>query len=244
MGRRRACTLTLVLGWVVPAAAASQELVTDRPDFTESAQTVPAGMRQLEAGYTLARHNAASAHALGELLLRVALGSRLEARLAPGTLAWNDGGSAAVQDVGVGAKLALTGNGGALMGGAAALLVGTGVPVKSGGTLEPEGKLLLGWDLPGGLGLGANLNAAWLRDEAGGYWEPSGSASLSVPLGGAWGGYVEAYGFAPEARGSTAFLNGGVTWAFGPALQLDARVGARVDRSGERFIGLGLARRW
>jgi zinc transporter ZupT len=42
----------LLLALIAPAAAYAQDLVTDRPDFTESALTVPAGMRQLEGGYT------------------------------------------------------------------------------------------------------------------------------------------------------------------------------------------------
>jgi hypothetical protein len=151
-----------------------------------------------------------------------------------------------VDDPGIGAKLAISDpeSGATLLGATTALIVSTSIPVERRGSLQPETKLLLAWDLTERISLSSNLNAARLRDDAGGYWEPSASASLGLALAERVGVYLETYAFAPAGRGNSAFLNGGVTLVLHPGLQLDLRAGARTDRGNERFFGVGLAHRW
>src|SRR5688500_373298 len=55
-------------------------LVTDRPDFTESAVTVPGGV-QVEAGATYAGEAGADGTTVGEVLVRAALTPRAELRV-------------------------------------------------------------------------------------------------------------------------------------------------------------------
>jgi hypothetical protein len=66
------------------------EMVTDRPDFTESASVVPRGRVQLEAGYTYARDEDAgvlAAHSYPEALARIGVvDDRLELRLGQSVL--------------------------------------------------------------------------------------------------------------------------------------------------------------
>ncbi|MGH7563856.1 MAG: hypothetical protein ACREK5_05485, partial [Gemmatimonadota bacterium] len=80
--RRRSLAAAVLLAAVpIPAILNAQivaPLVTDRPDFTESALTVPRGDPQLESGYTLTRADDADEHALGEVLLRIGVAGRLE----------------------------------------------------------------------------------------------------------------------------------------------------------------------
>ena len=65
-----------------PAAfAQTSDLVTDRPDFTESAVSVAPGRVQLEGGYTFSRIEAERTHTVGELLARFGAVDRLEFRL-------------------------------------------------------------------------------------------------------------------------------------------------------------------
>lgn len=69
---------------LIGGAAAAQEpapLVTDRPDFTESTETVPAGRVQFEGGYTPLRSGGVDEHAIGEVLLRLGVSGRTELRL-------------------------------------------------------------------------------------------------------------------------------------------------------------------
>ncbi|HKY61551.1 MAG TPA: transporter, partial [Gemmatimonadota bacterium] len=83
--------LVAALAGLNPGSLAGQEgapLVTDRPDFTESAVTVPRGDVQLESGYTFTRSDEEDEHSLGEVLARIGLVERLEARIGFGSHAW------------------------------------------------------------------------------------------------------------------------------------------------------------
>jgi hypothetical protein len=239
----------VALALCAPAAVSAQELITDRPDFTESAVTVPAGLRQLEGGYTFARSGQVDTHTLGELLLRIGLSRRLEFRGELNSHVWQQTPEATgseFADPGIGMKLAIANPeyGSSLLGATAGLIVGTSIPVERSRSLQPEAKLLLAWELTERASFSSNLNAARLRDERGGYWETSASASVSLALAERVGVYLEAYGFAAAGREDPAYLNGGVTLLLTPELQLDLRAGARIDRGNERFFGAGLAHRW
>src|SRR5437899_1194014 len=63
------------------ATAPEAEIVTDRPDITESSIMIPAGRVQVENGLTwIANHGKRTADAL-QSLLRVGVGGRTEVRL-------------------------------------------------------------------------------------------------------------------------------------------------------------------
>ena len=76
---------TLLLLLAMAPAATAQDLVTDRPDFTESAVTITPGRVQVEAGASVAEADGTEALAVGELLVRIGLTERWELRLAPGS---------------------------------------------------------------------------------------------------------------------------------------------------------------
>ena len=63
---------------IPPAAPAQQPLISDRPDFTESAATITPGRVQMEAGYTFARLEEVEGHAIGEILARIGVLSGVE----------------------------------------------------------------------------------------------------------------------------------------------------------------------
>jgi hypothetical protein len=86
-------------------------LVSDRPDFTESASVVPTRYVQVESGYTVSRDASVTTQALGEVLARIGLHPRVELRLAPNSYTQERDGRQRVsgfQDVSIGTKLALT----------------------------------------------------------------------------------------------------------------------------------------
>ena len=245
----------LTLSAAMPATARPQdsELVTDRPDFTESASVPGGGRVQLEGGWTVEESGEARAHALGEILVRIGLGDRFEARIAPGSWVSADDGGADVSgldDAGVGFKVLLLDEMAPAVP-AAALLVSTSVPTGDdeigSSSWQPEARLAMGWTLSEAWSLGAN--AGWGRPDAGGerFDQALGSVALGRSLGERLGAFLELYGFAPvEPEGDdAAVVDGGLTLALGPNAQLDVRAGAGLtDAAPDWLFGLGFAHRW
>ncbi|MGH7571430.1 MAG: transporter [Gemmatimonadota bacterium] len=240
----------------VPAVLNAQivaPLVTDRPDFTESALTVPRGDVQLESGYTLTRADDADEHALGEILLRIGVAGRLEARIGLGSHAWSEAPGedpSGFEDPALGLKLVLseeTETGGL----AAAVLAGTSVPVGDEDVGEdewqPEITLALSRGIADGLSIGGNLGYAYASEGGDRFDQGSASLALGMELSERWGSYVEAFTIFPsDASGEdAAVVNGGFTFLVHPLLQLDARAGAGLTEAApDFFLGVGIARRW
>lgn len=245
---RRLLAAWLALALAPGRDAAAQALVTDRPDFTESAVTVPAGRVQLEAGGTWLEESGRRTLSLGELLLRAALGRRIEARigLAP---EWRTGPepTGVASGGSVGFKLAVLEPSPTPSARPAVALIGQlGTSWDSepgGGGVESEAKLCLAWPLADGWGLSSNLNVG---APSRGDLEGSGSVSLGFPLASEVGGYLEFFAFTAleDPVEAERFVNGGVTLALGVDAQLDARLGRALHREGEWFAGAGLSRRW
>lgn len=221
-----------------------EPLITDRPDFTESAAVVDRGRTQIESGYTFTRSADIDQHALGEVLVRVGLGGGLELRLAPNSYAWVEGPDGDVdgfEDAGIGLKWLLADGD----PGAAALLAGTSVP--TGGDAfgaegwQPEVTLALARGA-----VGANLGWGWADTGEGRRHTGLVSLAVGLPLGERLGVFLESYAIAAEgAGGEEAYADAGLTRLLSPDLQLDARVGMGLnDRAVDWFVGVGLARRW
>jgi hypothetical protein len=232
-----------------------EPIVTDRPDFTESAQTVAQGHTQLEAGQTFAREADVSSFSLGEVLLRTGVTRRVELRTAINSYAFQTGSGSAVagfEDANIGAKLALldappTPSWRPAVAVIAGMSVPTGGAAYRGARTHPEVKLLTAWDLSDRLAFSSNLNWGRAEYETGIGNEWSASASLGVGLTEKVGAYFETFGFGDRFGrwGQRAFVNGGVTYLISSAFQLDLRAGAGPSGTrGDFFTGVGLSRRW
>jgi len=77
------CILVWAVGYVpcVAQTPTTQEIVTDRPDITESSVVIPVGSVQGENGLTWTRDRGTSSIGLTETLFRVGLWERTEVRL-------------------------------------------------------------------------------------------------------------------------------------------------------------------
>jgi hypothetical protein len=251
--------LALVVLVALPIAAdtdeESQPLVTDRPDFTESALTVPRGRVQLESGATHEETRGGEVDTYGELLVRIGLARRLELRVAanswlaerPATGSGTDG----VEDPALGIKweLARAGDRPSLLSPQASLILATTVPLGARAVSAdeplPSAVLALAWETSGPLGVGSNLGLATDIDGEGRYLTGLASVAVGRDLGGAWAGYLEYYAFLPEgSRPYDDSVDAGLTYLVSDDFQLDVRVGTGLGGDTDVFAGLGLAYRW
>lgn len=224
-------------------------LITDRPDFTESAAAV--ARVQVEAGYTFTEDGARSEHAVGEVLVRTPLPGGNELRLGMNSyrvIRSPAGDDEGFEDATLGAKVPLR-RGEAVGRTAVALLGSVSLPTGSlpGDAVEPE--LLAAVALPpsGRFSVGANAGAAWADEEGDRFLRGVGSVAVGVELSPRVGAFVEGFGFVqPEENGGdAAHANAGLTWLLTPGLQADARVGVGTGSGAvDHFLGVGLSRRF
>ena len=227
-------------------------LVTDRPDFTESALTVHPWHVQAEMGYTAARVDGTTEHSVGEILVRVGLADRLEARIGLNSFAWaaaegND--PEGLEDISIGAKLNFVRGKPKTALPDVAVLLSASFPtgagdLDQGAHVLPVATLAAGWDLLDWMSAGVNVGWGYLDDGAGRYSQFAASLALGFSLTDWLGAYAEYFGLAPELDGGpdSHFLNGGFTFLISRDVQFDVRGGFSVDNAeADSFAGAGLA---
>ncbi len=251
-----------VLTLALAPAAAAQDLVTDRPDQTESSVTVARGQWQIETGWTLTRDEAdgldVEVHELPGTLVRVGVASAWELRI--GWSGWvreeiDSGALSGVEegagDGELGAKVFLRPE----RGGAPeiALLFGSSVPVgddaMSSERFDPSFRFSFAHTLSDRLSLGYNLGMEWETSEVGSGGQHTLSrgiytVALGIGLGERLGAFVELYGdvgLSDDGSPAHAF-NGGFTWLLNDTLQLDAAAGVGLSEAADDwFVGLGVS---
>jgi hypothetical protein len=255
-----------VLSPTLAAAQEGPELVTDRPDQTESTAIVPAGRLQIELGASLAGDEIGDdsdeieidARQLGATLVRVGLSRRFELRL--GWEGWLDekvtfdserDSEEGAGDAVVGAKVKLREGEG--LSPAMALLVHSSVPIGDAAfttdRFDSSFRLSVSHDLEGGIGLGYNVGVETASsDTEGGDHSTLATAiytiSAGIPAGERLGFFVEAFGeIGLSADGPPAnSLDAGATYLLRPDLQLDAAAGVGIsDAAPDWFAGVGVS---
>jgi len=228
-------------------------MVTDRPDFTESASTVKPGRFQFELGYTYTRQGEETLQDFGELLVRLGVLPGTEVRLGLNSLALLRSSSedrTGLEDLTVGVKIVLhrRREESSSAEPQVALLAGVDLPTGASGLgadgVQPAAVLALGFELAEGLALGSNLGWAYVDLGNGRLHQGVASLSIGYAIGTAISVYGEGYGLFPEYEGGGGdfYLNGGLTWALGLDVQLDGRVGVGLQEpSPNAFAGLGLS---
>ncbi len=240
------------------------ELVTDRPDQTESSVVVPPGYVQVETGWSLSRHQEGgirtNTHTFPGTLFRIGALDRMELRLDYGGGLWeqtreagqstNSSGSG---DMGIGTKLYFWEEENWLP--EAALLVGVSLPVGkeqfSSGRADPSFRFSLSHTLSDRLSFGYNLGATWEstldetidRDTLSLF---NYTAVLGIGLSNRAGLFAEVFGDVPfNAQGGPRHsFDGGLTYLIRDNLQVDGSAGIGLSNSADDwFVGLGFTAR-
>jgi hypothetical protein len=235
------------------------ELVTDRPDFTESAEVVAPGVAQLETGISYEGDGAGAARTRGLTmplaLMRIGLGHRTELRLgADGFVSQSEGlGAAALRtnggsDFEVAAKVRLAGE--KQIGFDLAVIPIVSLPVGSegftSGGVDPTVKIAMARSLPAGFDLSGNVNVSSLTDGADRFTQTALSASFGHDLVKGWGGFWEVYGFSAEERGGRASwtFDTGISHPIGPNRQVDFSIGyGLTEAAPDWFVSAGFSLR-
>jgi hypothetical protein len=252
----RRSTPALLLGAFVAAAAVAGDdpMVTDRPDFTESAVTVTRGRTQIEAGYTFSDRGDLDEHAFGELLVRIGWTEIVELRLGVGSQVRVDGPGVDLsgsEDMSIGCKIRLSdplppGSSRPQVAVVLATTLPTGAEEFGNPEPQPSLKLALSWDLSERTSIGSNVGYARLGESSDRFGELSASLSLGRTLSERLAGFVELSALnRQEGRGENQLVNAGFTWALSDDSQLDFRAGAGLDsESADFFVGAGAAWRF
>jgi hypothetical protein len=235
------------IGGAAPSVA--QDLQTDRPDVTEGATTMPAGRLQLESGVARESDNGDANQAFGQTLVRYGIVEGLELRVELGSWQRLAGGASGWDGGSLGLKARLVDGGDGVPQTSLVLTAATplGDDEVAADAWQPDVKVAADWDLPGGFGLGANVGWGRPVEDGRRFDQATWSVSLGPPGGERLGTFLEYFGTTREAPGGdpTHYLDGGLTWALGPDLQVDVYGGAGlVEAATDWFVGAGAAVRF
>ena len=237
--------LLLVLTFLLlgPAVLA-QDLVTDRPDFTESAIAVPLGSVQIESGGTVTVEGDATEVSGPEALVRWGFARGVELRVAtPDAAVLRVDGETVdgFTDAGVGVKVELA----TLAGWDLALIAEASVPLGDdtfgSSVVSPLAILIAGRDV-GALGLGTQAEVRW--DRAADSVELAAAAVVGTEIVPGVGTFGELAGALIEDELSL-LGHAGLTYAVAPLVQLDVHAAIGLtDAAPDALVGAGISARW
>jgi hypothetical protein len=232
------------------------DLITDRPDATESPNTVPQHHLQIETGLNYEtfkeRNIQIETKSFNSTLLRFGLLKNLEIRLG-----WDfEETKFSINDI----------DPENVLSGFSPLLIGAKTEIARENKLFPNIGLLVHAYLPifastdyrsktTGLevifsfahtlseksSLGNNLGVAWQNDAAG--IEYIYSLAYGYSISDRWGTYAEIYGNLPESTRAQHFTDAGITYLIKNNLQLDASVGTGITDDQNIIVGAGISYR-
>ena len=238
-------------------------MVTDRPDFVESAVTVGLGVLQMEIGYTFTYDNDGSqsvrSHGYPEALFRYGIWKEwFELRLmfnfleeetvSGGSSTWLRGSD----DIYLGAKIAIAPQHEMLpkTGLLINMVVPSGSASVSSGDVLPGVSLVYSWALDNGWELAGQTQGNRALDQTTGnaYLEFSQALTIATSLTDRIGYYAEWFCLIPsgaETMQPEHYFDTGFTVGIHKDLQLDFRGGIGLsDAAADYFLGTGLVRRF
>jgi hypothetical protein len=232
---------------IAHAKGQDNELVTDRPDQSNTPILVPKGALQIETGIVIEKDNAGHSmnYEYNSSLLKFGINSNFEARLAFGYLGVKSIPEATSlrgwSPFAVGMKIRLTDPGSAMP--QAALI--SNVTLKSGTeNFRPAHTctdVTLALSQPIGSRLSVTMNGGikWDGDS------PEATVLYTITAGYSFTNnlsmFAESYGFFPESRKADHRADAGITYKIHPRVQYDASAGFGLSQNSPRyFVSTGL----
>jgi hypothetical protein len=220
------------------------ELVTDRPDVTESSIVVAKGSLQFENGATWTTDHGTQGFDASETLIRYGIFSRTEFRIVvPNYLGGISGADSAIGfgDMALGFKRQL----GPLPGEfalsvIAAVSLPTGAAQISSHGFDPFIKFPWSRDLRAGWSIGGMQSLFWSSDgnRRNGLWEPT--FYLEREIAKPWDAFVEYAGDYPQRGGPREIAHFGTAYRVTPRQQVDFHFGFGLSRAApSRFFAVG-----
>jgi len=242
---RQLFAFTLLFAAASTGAFAQQApLVTDRPDFTESAVTVPLGSIQFEGGLSFVDAGA-DALIFGEPLIRYGLRDKLELRFGvPSIVSIDDPvDDTGLSDLSVGFKYALapTANGWsmAVLG---ALSLPTGGDNFTSDTIDPSAIFVASRDINDRTSFAAQARGAIVGDDNDAVLETT--AVFAYAIRPDLSGFAELATLFQDNVDTGVTLHTGVSSLIQELLQVDVHLGfGLTDTAADFFIGAGIAYR-
>lgn len=247
--------LLLPLLFIVPFTSFSQQdmdIITDRPDDTESASLVSKGFLQVESGFYYEELNEGDnfekTWALNTTLLRFGLLDNLEMRLGFDIVDKSGNLDGFSFETGTGFK---------------PLLLGTKIGIAKEKGLLPEmalmGHLYLPFTAkedyrPSGTGvdfrfafghqlenssISYNVGAKWVEDNSNATF--TYSLAYGYDLASMIGVFIEVYGDLPEHNRTSHYWDGGLTYLISQNFQADAFVGSGINNEQTIIYGAGIS---
>jgi len=234
--------MVVLLSNMIIAQKKTEDLVTDRPDQTESAVTVPLGTLQIENGFSFERLTITaggselqfSTSSFSSLLLRYGISESVELRATGEILSENQKfGNSENSHTGLGgfmlgAKIRLASGNEKIPD--MALLMHVGLPIGDEnfrpGKLEPEVIFAIAQDLSDQYSIGFNVGTSWNTDAD--FWSFIYSSALGISLSERVGGFVELYGDFSSISSPVHKFDTGLTYLITKTFQLDCSAGINL----------------
>jgi len=226
--------------------ARAQGIVTDRPDFTESAVTVPLTVLQFEGGATFTRVTEhVDETVLGEGLLRWGVHRRFEVRVGlPSYVSVANGAThSGLGDGSLGAKYQI----GPLSNGWDVAAIGTlSMPIGedefSSGKVDPSLIVAAGRAMNEKVGLGGQIMVSLPTVGDSRDFEWGATLVMSSSLGSSLGVFGELALTVPEEGSAPLVVHTGLVYGVSQTFQVDVHAGAGLtDTAPDFFLGAGLA---
>lgn len=257
--------LTALTILIITFAAHAQELddiITDRPDQTESAVTVPKGFFQIETGgmyeseyinhstSLLAPSFRIKTISAPSVLVRYGLLKNIELRLGAEYINQStdlsvgaDEKQSGLSPLTFGTKIQIAAEKQGSPG--AAFLFNLSIPLKKNDPFQPEYvgadfRISIAHTLSDKFALSYNVGGEWDGDNprATGIY----TLSLGISLGQKLSMFLESYGFLPQGESPDHRLDGGFTFLLARNIQIDVSGGiGLMEASPDYFIGAGVA---
>jgi hypothetical protein len=226
--------------------ALADDIVTDRPDATESSSVVEPGFYQIEVGWLYGENDVGvEVNNLPGTLVRIGIVDRLELRLGwDGYIDEGSGGPSGVGDGEVGAKIYMLEAEGNIP--ETALLAAISMPVGdrefTTDEVDPGFRFAMSYDLSARSAFGTNLGVEWETDASDSTLSSFiYTAALGYDVTEVVGAYIEIFGDAGlSASGDAHSVDGGFTFLLAENFQLDALAGAGINsKADDWFVGAG-----